>query len=98
MVNSLIQQLVIPIQISGFQREVNDIVLSQKKIFHIHGLLEDESAVVLGIDDHMMFAGLRSGDLIPITRSDIDLKACPIRINKAVEMDGNAPSMSSRKR
>ena len=50
-VNSLIQNLVIPAQISGFQREVNDVVLFQKRVFHVHGLLEGEPAVMLGIDD-----------------------------------------------
>ena len=54
-VNSLIQHLVIPAQIPGFQREVNDVVLLQKRVFHTHGLLEGEPAVVLGIDDHILF-------------------------------------------
>ncbi len=34
----------------------------------------------------MMYAGLRRGELIPLTWNDIDLKAKTISINKAVEM------------
>ena len=41
----------------------------------------------------MMFAGLRRGELIPLTWSDIDLTAKTININKSVEMVGNQPAI-----
>lgn len=39
----------------------------------------------------MMFAGLRRGELIPLTWSDIDLTANTINVNKSVEIIGNRP-------
>ena len=67
-VNSLIQHLVIPAQISGFQQEVNAVVLFQKRIFHIYGLLEGEPAEMLGIDDHILFLKRypMQGNLLPL--------------------------------
>lgn len=34
----------------------------------------------------MMYAGLRRGELIPLTWGDVDLKKCTISVNKSVEM------------
>ena len=39
----------------------------------------------------MMFAGLRRGELIPLTWSDIDLEGRTIQINKSVEMVNSRP-------
>lgn len=39
----------------------------------------------------MMYAGLRRGELIPLTWSDIDLEGRIIRINKSVEMVNSRP-------
>ncbi len=36
----------------------------------------------------MMFAGLRRGEVIPLTWNDIDLEACTIRVNKSVSKVG----------
>jgi len=41
----------------------------------------------------MMYAGLRRGELIPLTWNDIDLKLKTIRINKAVEMKKEGPTL-----
>ena len=38
----------------------------------------------------MMYAGLRRGEVIPLTWADVDLENKTIRINKSVEMRGNA--------
>lgn len=43
----------------------------------------------------MMYAGLRRGELIPLTWSDIDLEKRTIRVNKSVEMVGNAPNLKA---
>lgn len=45
----------------------------------------------------MMFAGLRKGELIPLTWSDIDLNDGTININKAVEYIGDKPQIKSTK-
>ena len=45
----------------------------------------------------MMFAGLRKGELIPLTWSDIDLNEGSISINKAVEYIGEKPQIKSTK-
>lgn len=45
----------------------------------------------------MMFAGLRKGELIPLTWSDIDLNEGYININKAVEYVGEKPQLKSTK-
>lgn len=41
----------------------------------------------------MMFAGLRRGELIPLTKNDIDLQNNTITVNKAVEMIGGRASL-----
>lgn len=43
----------------------------------------------------MMYAGLRRGELIPLTWSDIDLEKRTIRVNKSVEMVGNMPNLKA---
>ena len=45
----------------------------------------------------MMFAGLRKGELIPLTWSDIDLNEGTINVNKAVEYIGEKPQLKSTK-
>lgn len=45
----------------------------------------------------MMFAGLRKGELIPLTWSDIDLNEGSISVNKAVEYIGEKPQIKSTK-
>lgn len=69
---------------------------------HRRALTEEEQSWIINTPHRaqraamiMMFAGLRRGELIPLTRSDIDLKSCTIRINKAVEMDGNTPVLKN---
>ena len=43
----------------------------------------------------MMYAGLRRGELIPLTWQDIDLEAGTISVNKSVEMIKGRPSLKS---
>ena len=45
----------------------------------------------------MMFAGLRKGELIPLTWSDIDLNEGSISVTKAVEYVGEKPQIKSTK-
>ncbi len=45
----------------------------------------------------MMFAGLRRGELIPLTWSDVNLKAGTIQVNKAVEMIDGKPHVKTTK-
>lgn len=45
----------------------------------------------------MMFAGLRKGELIPLTWSDIDLDEGSISVTKAVEYIGEKPQIKSTK-
>lgn len=45
----------------------------------------------------MMYAGVRRGELIPLTWNDIDLKKKTIRVNKAVEMINGNPHVKSPK-
>lgn len=63
---------------------------------HRRALTEDEQKWILQTEHNaktsamiMMFAGLRLGELIPLTWNDIDLKNGTININKAVERKGN---------
>ena len=45
----------------------------------------------------MTYAGLRKGELIPLTWSDVDLGAGTITVNKAVEYIGDAPRLKPPK-
>lgn len=45
----------------------------------------------------MMYAGLRRGELIPLTWGDIDLANSTIRVNKAVEMVNGLPKLKDTK-
>lgn len=71
---------------------------------HRRALAEEEQGWIINTPHRaqraamiMMYAGLRRGELIPLTWNDIDLKRKTIRINKAVEMINGKPRIKSPK-
>lgn len=45
----------------------------------------------------MLYAGLRKGELIALTWSDVDLEAGTVTVNKAVEYDNDVPRLKTPK-
>lgn len=70
-----------------------------------HRALEPEEIRLIRTTPHrmqlpamiMLCAGLRRGEVLALTKDDIDLKANLIRVDKAVRFDGNRPIVTSPK-
>jgi integrase len=70
-----------------------------------HRSLTDEEIQLIHTTEHrmqlaaliMLYAGLRRGEVLALTRKDIDLKTNIIRVNKAIRFVGNAPVIEAPK-